>query len=177
VQGFNIKNLKLHFSGKETITGVVNAEVDLKKIESNSVSSWFKNNIAAFLERNNNNSIIYFPIEVSIVPKFKYLPNRDIIIEIKVLSPFDNSQLKNTFGYPSNIHRMSEIVRQGVMEELKVSLNPFMNKIYFVSLSKLLSQSPVIFQPKTISIQNGAYILLNMDIQDVKFNSGHAGGI
>lgn len=177
IQGFNIKNLKLHFSGKEALVGVVNAEIDLKKIQSTNVSSWFKNNIAAFLERNNNNSVIYFPIEVSIIPRFKYLPNRDIIIELSVLSPFNNSQLINTFGYPSNISLMNEIVRQGVIEELKGSLNPYMNRIYSISLSNILNQSAVIFRPKSISIQQEAYILLNMDIQDIKFKSGDPGRI
>lgn len=171
VPGFSIRSVKLHFQGDRALVAVVNAQVDLKKLQSKGVRSWFKNKIAAWLERNNNNSVIYFPIEVSVVPTFKALPGGGTGLDLRVLSPFNYVSLPNRFKYPSNVPAMTETVREGVMEELKGSLEPHTNKTYSVDLSKFLNQSGVVFMPKTISINQGAYLMMNLDIVDIKFNS------
>lgn len=171
VPGVAINNVKMHFNGNKSVVAVVNAQVDLKKLESNSIASWFKNNIAAFLERNNNNSVIYFPIEVEVIPYFKKLANGGTGIDLKVLSPFNYAELPNRFNYPTNVPKMSEIVKAGVMDELRGSLEPHTNKTYSVDLSKFLNQAGVEFMPKSISINQASYLLLNMDVVDIKFNS------
>lgn len=171
VPGFSVKSVKLHFSGDRALVAIVNAQVDLKKLESKGVKKWFKNKIAAWLERNNNNAIIYFPIEVSVIPVFKTLPSGGTGLDLKVLSPFNNTQLVNRFNYPSNVPAMTETVREGVMEELKDSLDEHTNKTYNIDLSKFLNQAGVVFLPKTISINQGAYLMMNLDIIDIKFNS------
>ncbi|MCM2351688.1 MAG: hypothetical protein NDI69_16855 [Bacteriovoracaceae bacterium] len=171
VPGVSINNVKMHFNGDKSVVAVVNAQVDLKKLESNSIASWFKNNIAAFLERNNNNSVIYFPIEVEVIPFFKKLANGGTGIDLKVLSPFNYAELPNRFNYPTNVPKMSEIVKAGVMDELRGSLEPHTNKTYSVDLSKFLNQAGVEFLPKSISINQSSYLLLNMDVVDIKFNS------
>lgn len=171
VPGFSIRNVKLHFSGNRYMVAVMNAQVDLKKLNSKGVKQWFKNRIAAWLERNNNNSVIYFPIEVGIVPSFKRLSNGHMGLDIRVLSPFNYAELPNRFNYPSNVPEMTETVKDGVMEELRGSLEPYTNKTYSVDLSKFLNKSGVIFNPKNISIDQGAYLLLDLDIADIKFNS------
>lgn len=171
VEGFSIKNIKMHFSTNKAIVAVVNAQVDLKKLKSKGVKQWFKNTIAAWLERNNNNGVIYFPIEVTILPVFKALPNGGTGLDLRVLSPFDGSLLANRFKYPTNVPDMTDTVKEGVMDELKDSLEPHTNKTYNVDLSKYLNQSGVVFLPKSISINQGAYLLMNLDIVDIKFNS------
>lgn len=171
VQGFSIKSVKIHFRNERALVAVVNAQVDLKKIKSKGVKSWFKNKIAAWLERNNNNAVIYFPIEVAVAPVFKRLPNGGTGLDLKVFSPFNYVNLPNNYNYPSNVPEMTETVKDGVMEELKDSLEPHTNKTYSVDLTKFLNQSGVIFQPKTISISQNAYLLMNLDIVDIKFNS------
>jgi len=171
VPGFTIKSVKVHIQNERAFVAVVNAQVDLKKIKSKGVKSWFKNKIAAWLERNNNNSVIYFPIEVAVAPIIKKLPNGGTGLDLKVYSPFNYVNLPNRFNYPSNVPDMTETVKDGVMDELKDSLQEHVNKTYSVDLTKFLNQSGVVFQPKSISINQNAYFMLNMDIVDIKFNS------
>ncbi len=171
VPGVSIRSVKMHFNGNKSLVAVVNAQVDLKKLHSNSIASWFKNNIAVFLERNNNNSVIYFPIEVEVIPYFKALASGGTGVDLKVLSPFNYAELPNRYNYPTNVPKMSEIVKAGVMDELRGSLEPHTNRIYSVDLSKFLNQAGVEFLPKSISINQSAYLLLNMDLVDIKFNS------
>lgn len=171
VKGFSIKSIKLHFQGDKSLIAVVNAQVDLKKLQSSGISSWFKNRLAAYLERNNNNAIIFFPIEVAVVPEFKKLPNGGAGLDLKVLSPFNYVDLPNRYNYPSNVQNMTDIVKDGVMEQLRENLEPYVNKSYNVDLTKFLNQSGVVFQPKSLSINQGAYLLMNMDLVDIKFNS------
>jgi hypothetical protein len=173
VKGFSIRNVKLHFNGERALVAVVNAQVDLKQLESKTVTSWFKNRIAAWLERNNNNAIIYFPIEVSVIPVFKTLTGGGVGLDLRVLSPFNYAELSNRFNYPTNVPDMTETVKVGVMEELRESLEPHTNKTYSIDLSKFLNQSGVVFKPKTISINQGAYLMMNLDIVDIKFNSNN----
>lgn len=171
VKGVGIRSVKMHFASNSSLVAVVNAQVDLKQLESKGIGSWFKNKIAAWLERNNNDSVIYFPIEVGIVPVFKKLPGGSTGLDLKVLSPFNYTSLPNRFNYPSNVPDMSETVKDGVMEELKTSIEPFTNKTYTVDLSNFLNKSGVVFLPRNISIDQGAYLLMDLDIQDIKFNA------
>ncbi len=171
VQGFSIKSVRIHFATNKTMVAVVNAQVDLNKIKSKGVKQWFKNNIAAWLERNNNNGIIYFPIEVMVQPVFKTLTGGGTGLDLKVLNPFVGGVLPNRYNYPTNVPNMTDTVKEGVMDELKDSLEEHTNKTYNVDLSKYLNQSGVVFLPKSISINQGAYLLMNMDIVDIKFNS------
>lgn len=171
VQGFSIKSVRIHFATNKTLVAVVNAQVDLNKIKSKGVKQWFKNNIAAWLERNNNNGIIYFPIEVMVQPVFKTLAGGGTGLDLKVLNPFVGGVLPNRYNYPTNVPDMTDTVKEGVMDELKDSLEEHTNKTYNVDLTKYLNQSGVVFLPKSISINQGAYLLMNMDIVDIKFNS------
>lgn len=171
VKGFSIKSIKLHFYHDRAIIGVVNAQVDLKKLQASGPTSWVKNKIAAHLERNNNNAVIYFPIEVMMVPVFKTLPNGGAGLDLRVLSPFNYVNLPNRYNYPTNVPEMTDTVKDGVMEQLKEALGQYMNQTYSVDLTKFLNQAGVEFKPKSISINQASYLLLNLDIADIKFNS------
>lgn len=171
VKGFGINNVKMHFLNDKTLVAVVNAQVDLKKIGSDNFVQWVKNKLAAWLERQNNNSVIYFPIEVSILPIFKKLPDGGTGMELRVLSPFNKQGLINRFNYNTNVPAMYDIVKEGVMNELKASIEPLTNKNYSVDLTKFLNQSGVVFSPRSISINQGSYLMLNLDLLDIKFNS------
>jgi hypothetical protein len=171
VQGFSIKSVKFHFSSNKAMVAVINAQIDLNKLASDGVTSWLKHLIAAWLERNNNNGIIYFPIEVSVIPVVKTLSNGGAGLDLKVLSPFGSSSLPNNYNYPTNIPNMTSTVKKGVMDELRSSIEPHMNKTYSVDLTKFLNQAGVVFFPKMISINQGAYLLMGLDITDIKFNS------
>jgi hypothetical protein len=174
VPGVSIQSIKLHFAATGTLVAVVNTQVDLNKLESKGIKSWFKRRIAAWLERNNNNSIIYFPIEVSINPLFKKT-EKGMELELRILSPFLGGALNNRFKYPSNVPKMTDTVKDGVMDELKASLEPHTNKSYKVDVTKFLNQSGVVFQPKSFAISQDAYLMMNLDIVDIKFNSKNSG--
>ncbi len=173
LKGVTIKNVKLHFAGTDTIVAVVNARIDLKLLESKGFTSWVKNRIAVWLERNNNNSEIYFPVEVTVIPIFKALPNGGTGLDIKVLSPFNGVHLKNSFNYPTNLPLMTEIVRDAVMKELQKPLEPHTNKTYSVDVTKFLNQAGVSFFPRKMSINQSAYLTLGLDIIDIKFNANN----
>lgn len=169
VKGFSIKNVKLHFE-RDALVAIVNAQVDLKKIESKGVGAWFKKKIAAWLERNNNNAVIYFPIEIAVKPVFKMTKGGGVEVALDVGSPFGQKTMHNTFGYPSNVPAMTDTVREGVMDELRESLEEYVNQTYKVNISDYLNQSGVVFAPRSISIDQNAYLLINMDIKDIKFS-------
>jgi len=171
VPGISIRNVKMHFNGDRSLVAVVNAQVDLKKLESKGIAQWFINWIAVFIERNNNNSVIYFPIEVEVIPTFKKLANGGTGIDLRVLSPFNYAELPNRFNYPTNVPKTSEIVKSGIMDQLRENLEPHTNKTYSVDLTKFLNQGGVEFLPKAISINQASYLLLNLDVMDIKFNS------
>ncbi len=171
VKGFTIGKVQIHFAKDKTLRAIVNSQIDLKKTDSNGFGGWLKKQLAAWLERNNNNAKIYFPIEVAIVPTLVTQKNGTIALSLFVKSPFTGSGLVNTFGYPSNVDNMTKTVKDGVMAELKKSLNSQVNKAYVLDITKFLNQSGVVFKPKSISFEQGAYMLINLDIADIKFNS------
>lgn len=171
VRGFAIKNVKIHFTSNETFVVVVNSAVDLKELRPDSIAKWFKHKIAAWIERNNNDSVIYFPIQIEVRPKVLKLLNGGVGLNLYVKSPFDKGGLINTFNYPSNVPSMTETVRDGVMKDLKTSLQEYTNKNYNVDLSNFLNQSGVEFRPNMISVSQAAYLLLNLDIVNIKFDS------
>jgi hypothetical protein len=177
VKGFTIKSVKVHFTAKNTVVAVVNAQIDLKKLHANSIKSWIKNKIAVFLERNNNNSVIYFPIQVEINPRFTVTTNKVAGMSIFVKSPFgSNNSLVNTYKYPTNIPNMTDTVREGVMEELKDSLLEHVNKNYDIDLSKFLNQGGVEFIPRKVAINQSSYLMINLDIGDIKFSAKNPNG-
>jgi hypothetical protein len=171
VQGFAIRSLKTHFTPQNTLVAVVNASIDLKNLSSKSMKDTFKHWIASFLERNNNNAVIYFPIEVEIIPAVKKLPNGGVALYLKVLSPFENGNLTNDYRYPTNVTKMYDMVRQGVMSDLRDNLLQYVNKSYLVDISSFMNQSGVQFFPKEVAISQSAYLMMSLDIADIKFNS------
>jgi len=177
VKGFKLKDPKIHFNNKGTVSAIINAQVDLNKVEPEytqdwlrNLEAWGKNTLAAYLERNNNDAIIYFPIEIEIVPEFSQ-SNKTVSLSLFIKSPFDQKGMKNTFNYPTNVKQMNEDVRVGLMEVLKTKFDVFTNKSYAVDLSRFLNVSGVTFDPKSISIEQEAYLLLGVDIKDINFNS------
>jgi len=171
VSGFKIKNTKVHFKGNENLIAVVNVEINLKKLSAQNLASWFKYNIASWLERNNNNAIIYFPVEIPITPIFKTLPDQSAAIDLRIGSPFNTKLLPNTFNYPSNISQMTSTVREGVMEDLREEIEPFLNRKYQIDVSRFLNRSGVVFAPRSFAIRQGAYFMMSLDILDINFNS------
>lgn len=171
VKGFRIANVKAHFTERNTIMMVVNSKIDLKSVNSDGLSDWIKNTIAAILERNNNNAVIFFPLDMEILPMVTKLPSGEVKLQLKVLSPFTAEGLTNKFKYPTNVDRMYDSVRRGVMKKLRKSLATYVDRSYDVDLTKFLNQSGVTFLPTKISVEQSAYLMMNLSLVDIKFNS------
>ena len=171
VKGFSLSSVQMHFAKDKSLRAIVNAQIDLNQVDSNGFGGWIKNQWAIFRERNNNNGKIYFPIEVTIIPAVVTQKNGEIALSLFVRSPFNGDTLINNFGYPSNIANMKSEVKKGVIAELKKALGEHVNKAYVLDVTKFMNQAGVVFKPKSISFEQGAYMLLNLDIADIKFNS------
>ncbi len=175
VQGFSIRNVKLHFTNRGTGALIVNSSVDLHKLKASSIAEWLKNLIAVWLERNNNKAVIYFPIELEVTPSLVQNATGGVNLNMHLSSPFSATGLTNNFHYASNVDVMTDIVRNGVMKKLQESLLKHVNKNYTLDVSRFMNQSGVVFQPKYIGVNQGAYLMMNLDITDIKFNSLNPG--
>ena len=173
VGGLSVRSLKLHFTHSNSIKAIANVAVDLKQIRTSfwkDPQGWVETGLGTWLERNNNNSVIYFPLEFEIIPVI----TSDVLgaqLSIKIKSAFNGDALLNTYGYPSNVGDMFKIVRKGVLKKLHDQLDRYSDKTFAVDLKKFLNQSGVEFTPKSISFNQAAYILINLDIKDIKFDS------
>ena len=171
--GFN--NLKLHFTGSNSIKVIANLTIDLKKVRTSfwkDPKGWAETEIGEWLESNNNNSVIYFPLEIEVIPVVGKTELGEATLSLIIKSPFTSSgQLLNTYKYPSNVGKMFNIVRKAVLKQLHDQLDQYADKTFSVDLANFLNRSGVIFTPKSISINQSAYLLLNLDIKDIKFNS------
>jgi hypothetical protein len=173
VDALSIRNLKLHFTTTNSIKAIANVSVDLKKVRTSfwkDPQGWAETGIGTWLERNNNDSVIYFPLELEIIP---VVLNSALgaTLSIKIKSAFSGENLLNTYKYPSNVGDMFKIVRKGVLKKLHDQLDQYADKVYAIDLKKFLNQSGVEFTPKSISFNQAAYMLINLDIKDIKFNS------
>ena len=175
VGGLSINSLKLHFTYSNSLKAVANVAIDLKKVRTsiwNDPIGWAETGIGAWLERNNNNSVIYFPLEIEILPVVtKDAVTGGVNLSIKIKSAFNGDKLLNTYKYPSNVGDMFNVVRKGVLKKLHGQLDQYANKNFDIDLRKFLNQSGVEFLPKSIVFNQAAYMLVNMDIKDIKFNS------
>lgn len=174
-KGFYIKNVKVHFSSKDhqdisKIYIIANAEVHLKQVASDGTMAWIKNKIGAWLERNNNNSIIYFPLQLEIVPSLSYDSAKNLVLKARVNSPFaSNNILKNNYNYATNVPKATEVVRDAVISQLKDAFKDSVDKDYVIDLSSFLNQSGVQFVPKTLTVWDSGYLILGININDINF--------
>lgn len=174
-RSLSINSLKLHFTNEGTLKAIINVSVDLKKVRTSfwkDPKGWAETGIGVWLERNNNNSVIYFPIELEVTPVVtRNISSGGVLLSIKINSAFKGEQLLNTYGYPSNVGNMFNVVRKGVLAKLHGQLDQYAGKNFEIDLNKFLNQAGVVFLPKSIVFQKSAYMLLNLDIQDIKFDS------
>ena len=66
---------------------------------------------------------------------------------------------------------MFQVVRKAVLGKLHEQLDQYADKEFSVDLTKYLNQSGVEFLPKSIVFNQSAYLLLNLDIKQIKFDS------
>ena len=167
--------MKLHFTYSNSLKAIINASVDLKKVRTDFWSDplgWAQTGIGQWLESNNNNGVIYFPLELEIVPVIgKNATTGEATLSIKLKSVFNGDSLLNTYKYPSNVSNMFKVVRKAVLTKLHAKMDEYANKSFEIDLKKFLNQSGVEFMPKSIVFNQAAYMFLNLDIKDIKFDS------
>ncbi len=170
LQGVSLKSVQMHFAKDKSLKAIANIEIDLRKLKAKDWWESIMNMFAVYLERNNNNSKIYFPLEISINPAIVNNKGKHEL-SLYVRSPFNGDTLINSFGYPSNFPNLTKQVREGITKQLQGALVCATNRAYTVDISKFMSQSGVVFSPKSVSFEQGAFMLINTDISDIKFNS------
>jgi len=175
MDALSLNSLRIHFTKSNSLKAIANVSVDMKKMRTSiwkDPKSWAETGIGTWLERNNNNSVIYFPIEIEVVPVItKNYSTGGVTLSVKIKSVFNGENLLNTYGYPSNVGDMFNIVRKGVLTKLHAQLDEYADKTFEVDLNKFLNQSGVEFVPKSIVFNQAAYMLINLDIKNIKFNS------
>ncbi len=171
----SINSVKLHFTNTNSLKAIVNVSVDLNKVRTDFWShpgAWIETGIGQWLERNNNNGVIYFPLELEVIPTVVKNPTTgEASLSIKIKSVFSGGSLLNTFKYPSNVGDMFNVVRKAVLTKLHDQLDKYADKSFEIDLKKFLNQSGVEFMPKSITFNNAAYMFVNLDIKDIKFDS------
>jgi len=170
INGIYYESVKLHLrSGLTPATDrlylVLNMGVRLRETDADGVWAWIKRTLAVWLERNNNNSILYFPIQFEAVPQL-VREGAGHKLRIRITTPFaSETALRNDFGYPSNITAATDIVRKAVLEELKGALGGFVNREFDVPLDAFLAQNGISFTPKSIRFLDSSYLMVTADFQ------------
>ncbi|MBA2404690.1 MAG: hypothetical protein H0V66_07955 [Bdellovibrionales bacterium] len=171
----SLNSFKIHFTNANSLKAVANVAVDMKKVRTSfwkDPQGWAETGFGTWLERNNNNSVIYFPLEFEIIPVvIKNATTGEATLSIKIKSAFNGDNLLNTYKYPSNVGDMYKIVRKAIIKKLHGKLDQYADKTFAIDLKKFLNQAGVEFMPKSISFNQAAYMLINLDIKDIKFNS------
>jgi hypothetical protein len=174
VLGLSFKGVHVHFTQDKNLKVVLQLEVDLSKTEASNMKQWAERKAGVLLESFNNGAKIYFPLEIPIAPEV--IQGKDgVKLKLNVGSPFVQGKLANTFYYPSNVSAMTSIVRESFFKKLKegYSSTIFKNKKYLdaVDISKFFNHSKVVFTPKSLSLEKGAYFLINLDVEKILFTN------
>lgn len=176
-KAFKISQIGVHFKSKtdypklteDRLYIVAQSSVDLKAIKNTGLWSSIKNTIGAWLERNNNNAVLYFPLQLELIPKIVTLNGKTDLI-VRINSPFGES-VDNDFDYPTNITNATTIVRSAVINRLKKSFAPVIDKEFSVDLSSMLNQRGLIFRPNNFYVLDSSYLVLGADIVDIDWKS------
>lgn len=171
-KSISLKNLKVHFSGERKLKLVANIEIDLKKLRTSfwrDPESWAETEIGIWLERNNNNSVIYFPLEFTLSPEIKgQNEGQKNDLSLKMDSVFSEEELINTYGYPSNVKQMFQVVRKGVLTKLHLQFDKLSGKVFILDLQKIFSQNKIQLIPRQIDFDQSSYVVLGFDFDDIR---------
>jgi hypothetical protein len=172
--GFWVNNAQVHMPVQD-IPGVLklklvaNSSIKLSDLNSNSIWEELENELGAWLERNNNHGVMYFPLEFELRLRM-VKTTTGVSLMCKIVSPFDETSMyKNTYGYPSNLDVASKKVRNGVIKALKKRLAPAFIQEFSLDLTPFLDQKGIKFEPKSMKIVDSSYFILGLDLIKVDF--------
>ncbi len=176
ISGVSVNSIKLHFKSGATpaqdrLFAIGNLKVKLREIDADGIMGWVKRAIAVWLERNNNNAILNFPVQFEVIPRFATQRDGSVKLFLRVNSPFVNpTTLRNDYKYPNNVVSATEIVQENVIEILKESMGEYVNREFEFPLDDYLNLNGVSLQPKRMSMLQSGYLMVSANIKKIDFN-------
>ena len=180
--GVSIKGLNFHFVPAERscslqrIKVIAHLGIKLSKLEKEGPSDKISHFIADFIEGDfeffNENFLpelhrkeIVIPLEFNLEYSLQRIEDRTTIT-LKVDPYFSDSSFKNSFKYPTN--DISEVVRDGIYEELKESLVAVEGEVFVVDLTEHVQKIPgVKLKLKDILVSKGGHLVFALDLEDL----------
>lgn len=183
MDGVHIQSVKAHFKtgatpAQDRYYVIANIRVNLRDVAADGVWAWIKRFIAVWLERNNNDAQLYFPIQLEAIPRLVTDAQGKAHLMLKVNSPFASSTaLRNDFGYTNTITAATATVRTTVLDLLREGLGEFVNKEFELPLDAFLSQKGLEIAPKSIRLIDSSYLMIAADLSrlDLRALNGDAG--
>lgn len=166
-RGLTIFDANVHLRNNR-FYAVAMIQVDLREINSDGVLAWIKNRWAAWVERNNNNARLFFPMQFEIIPQIGRGADGGQQLFLRVNSPFASATvLRNDFGYATNINQATASVREGVISKIRDAILPHVNQQFHFPIQNYLNQPGMSFKLKDIRMVNSAYMLVSMDMERI----------
>jgi len=176
IGGVSVNSIKLHFksgttAAQDRLFAIGNLKVKLREIDADGIMGWVKRAIAVWLERNNNNAILNFPVQFEVIPRFATQRDGTVKLFLRVNSPFVNpTTLKNDYKYPNNVVSATEIVRKSIIEILKENMGEYVNREFEFPLDDYLNLNGVTLRPKRMSMLQSGYFMVAADIKKIDFD-------
>lgn len=175
IGGVSVNSIKMHFrsgatAAQDRLFVIGNLRVKLREIDADGVEGWVKRLIAVWLERNNNNAILNFPVQFEVIPRFVTQRDGSVKLFMRVNSPFVNpTTLRNTYNYPNNVVRATEIVRKSIIDILKENMGAYVNREFEFPMDEYLNLNGVTLQPKRMSMLQSGYFMVSADVKKIDF--------
>lgn len=174
VGGLYINSAKAHFKttadGKSVLNVVANVRLNLREVKSNGVLGWIQKQISIWLERNNNNANLLFPLQFEVLPRLAGVAGATKLY-LRVNSPFTApGTFRNEYGYENNVVDATRPVRDEVSQQLKKHLGAYVEREFEFPLDAYLTQKGVTIVPRNVQVLDSAYLMVTGDIGNVVFN-------
>jgi hypothetical protein len=174
VGGLYLTNAKAHFKtttdGKSVLNVVANLRLNLREVKATSVLGWIQKQIAIWLERNNNNANLIFPLQFEVHPRLVETAGVRKLL-LRVNSPFTSpGTFRNEYGYANNVVEATRPVRDEVSKELQRNLGAYVEREFEFPLDAYLTQKGVTIHPRHVQVLDSAYLLVTGDIGNITFS-------
>jgi hypothetical protein len=134
------------------------------------VLGWIQKQIAIWLERNNNNAHLVFPLQFEVHPRLAEAAGERKLL-LRVNSPLTApGTLRNDYGYASNVQEATRIVRDEVAAVLQKNLGAYVEREFEFPLDAYLTQQGVTITPRTVEVLDSAYLMVTGDIGNIVFS-------
>jgi hypothetical protein len=180
VGGVHVEGARAYFKsvgpGQDRIQVVANLRLNLREIRANGILSWIRREIAVWLERNNNDANLVFPLQFEVIPRVVTVDATSKLF-LRVDGPFtDPTTFRNDYQQPNNVGEATKVVRQALVDELKAGLGSYVDREFELPLDEYLSVPGVKVAAKDIKIIDSAYLVVTGDLAGLDFARLPQGG-